>query len=218
MSRSIAERGRLTAQIALVVAVAVGVLLLEACSGGDSSPPLPTGGVPTDGGQGDGGPGDGGQGDGGQGDGSGATDPVGTDPTTTESTSTTTTVPPTTTTTLPIITQGAIVKVANAAGVPGAAGRFTQVLQDLGYPVESPTDAAGYEIRLDVSKVYYTPEAEKAAKRMAKLMGVEAFPMPTPVPILEANKALGDSTIVVMLGKDLADEAIPGFTDRSITP
>jgi hypothetical protein len=203
----------LTAQIALVVAVAVGVLLLEACSGGDSSPPLPTGSVPA-GGQTDGGETDGGQTDSSQGDGSGATDPAGTDPTTTESTSTTTTVPPTTTTTLPIITQGAVVKVANAAGVPGAAGRFTQVLQGLGYPVESPTDAAGYEIRLDVSKVYYQPEAQKAAKRMAKLMGVEAFPMPTPVPILEANKALGDSTIVVMLGKDLADEAIPGFTDR----
>jgi hypothetical protein len=196
----------LTAQIGLVVAVAVGILLFEACSGDDgSSPPLPTGGVTTDGSQGDGG----------QTDGSaGSSEPSSTDPTTTESTSTTTTVPPTTTTTLPIVTKGAIVKVANAAGVPGAAGRFTQILQGLGYPVEDPTDAAGYEIRLDVSKVYYKPEAEKAAKRMARLMGVEAFPMPTPVPILEANAALGDSTIVVMLGKDLADEPIPGFTDR----
>lgn len=209
MSGSIAKRGRLTAQIGLVVAVAVGVLLLEACSGGDgSSPPLPTGGLTDDSANGGDGstPGDGTDGN--------PTDPATTDPTTTESTSTTTTVPPTTTTTLAIVTDGAIVKVANAAGVPGAAGRFTQILQGLGYPVENPTDAAGYEIRLDVSKVYYKPEAEKAAKRMARLMGVEAFPMPTPVPILEANAALGDSTIVVMLGRDLADEPIPGFTDR----
>jgi hypothetical protein len=195
----------LTAQIGLVVAVAVGVLLLEACSGGDgASAPLPSGDITSE-------PSAGGEGSTGspQTDGSPTTDP-----TTTESTSTTTTVPPTTTTTLAIVTRGAVVKVANAAGVPGAAGRFTQILQGLGYPVENPTDAAGYEIRLDVSKVYYKPEAEKAAKRMARLMGVEAFPMPTPVPILEANAALGDSTIVVMLGRDLADEPIPGFTDR----
>ncbi len=209
MSGSIATRGRLTAQIGLVVAVALGVLFLEACSGDDgSSPPLPTGGATDETAtNGDGSTSVAGS------DGS-PTDPATTEPTTTESTATTTTMPPTTTTTLPIVTTGAIVKVANAAGVPGAAGRFTQILQGLGYPVENPTDAAGYEIRLDVSKVYYKPEAEKAAKRMARLMGVEAFPMPTPVPILEANAALGDSTIVVMLGRDLADEPIPGFTDR----
>jgi hypothetical protein len=209
VSGSIAERGRLTAQIGLVVAVALGVLLLEACSSDDgSSPPLPTGGVTDESANG---------GDGstpGAGTDGSTTAPATTDPTTTESTATTTTVPPTTTTTLAIVTNGAIVKVANAAGVPGAAGRFTQILEGLGYPVENPTDAAGYEIRLDVSKVYFAPEAEKAAKRMARLMGVEAFPMPTPVPILEANAALGDSTIVVMLGQDLADEPNPGFTYR----
>ena len=201
---SIAERGRRTAQIALVVAVAVGVLGIEACS---DSPTTDNG--PTTASQGDATV--------------GATDPrstsasgtdSATDPAATDQPTTTSTEPPTTTTTLAVITKNAVVKVANAAGVPGAAGRFTQVLQQVGYPVADPTDAAGYEIRLDVSKVYYRDEAAKAGKRLAKLMGIEAFPMPTPVPILEANAALGDATIVVMLGKDLADEAIPGLTDR----
>lgn len=205
MNGSIAERGRRTAQIALVVSVAVGILVLEACSDSpstndDTTTAVEGGGSSTD----------------------GATDPgssngpdtdAGTDPAATDE-PTTTTEPPTTTTTLAVITKNAVVKVANAAGVPGAAGRFTQTLQAVGYPVADPTDAAGYEIRLDVSKVYYRDNAAKAGKRLAALMGVEAFPMPTPVPILEANAALGDATIVVMLGKDLADEAIPGLTDR----
>ena len=201
MSTSIARRGRRTAQIALVVAVAAGVLLVESCTdnGADdttapSTAPGAAGSAP------------------GSTDGGATTDP--TDPSTTEPTTTTTTEPPTTTTTLKLITRGAVIKVANAAGVPGAAGRFTETLGSIGYPVSDPTDAAGYEVRLDRSKVYYLPEAQKAAERLAELMGVKAFPMPTPVPIIEANYALGDATIVVMLGKDLADEPIPGLTDR----
>lgn len=128
---------------------------------------------------------------------------------------TTTTIAPTTTTILPLITEGAIVLIANAAGVPGAASQLSAELQAVGYAMKEPTDAAGYEESLDATKIYYLPVAEAAAGSLALVMQVNSVGrMPTPAPILDAQVGLGDATILLMLGKDLAGKTIPGLAER----
>ncbi len=102
--------------------------------------------------------------------------------------------------------------VANAAEVPGAAGRLADRLAELGFVVDDPTDAAGNEQQLDVSKVYYKPGAEAVANQIATLMGgIVVAPMPTPIWIAGGPGKLGFSTIVIMLGKDRAETPLPGL-------
>lgn len=192
--------------------VIVALLAVGACSDGDAPPlpdvtmpggPMPSA-TPTDG--------NGATGD--DGSGTTTTDTIDTITDTMASTTITTstsTLPPPTTLP-PLVTKGAVVLVANAANVPGAAGRLTQALARLGYATNPPTNAAGWEIRLDTSKVYYLPTAKRAARSLAGRMGVEIFPMPIPVPIEGAFESFGDTTVLVMLGKDLADQPIPGIT------
>jgi hypothetical protein len=70
-----------------------------------------------------------------------------------------------------------------------------------------PTNAAGNEERLDVSKVYFLPAGADVAASIGRLMGgVEMTRMPVPVWITGGPAALGEATVVVMLGKDLADK------------
>src|SRR4051794_33865785 len=127
--------------------------------------------------------------------------------TSTTTTSTTTTLPPTTTTTIPLITEGAVAIVANASGVTGAAALLTQELTGLGFHMADATNAAGVEERLDVSKVYYLPAGVDVANSIGRVMGgVAVLRMPVPVSITGGPARLGDATVVVMLGKDLAND------------
>ncbi len=132
-------------------------------------------------------------------------------PTTTTSstttTSTTTTIPPTTTTTLPLITEGAVIIVANASNVNGAANQLTNELAARGFHLGDPTNAAGLEERLDVSKVYFLPAGADVAASVGRVMGnIAVTRMPVPVWITGGPAKLGDATVVVMLGKDLASK------------
>lgn len=119
----------------------------------------------------------------------------------------TTTKPPTTTTTVPLVTAGAVILVANASNVDGAAGRLTDRLRGLGFTVQRATTAAGPEAELEVSKVYLKRGAEKVARSVANLLGVTSLSyMPTPISIRGGPANLGKATVVIMLGKDLADK------------
>ncbi len=130
-------------------------------------------------------------------------------------TTTTTTIAPSTTTTIALVTEGALVLVANAAGVPGAAAQLSATLQAVGYSMKEPTNAAGYEESLDASKIYFLPAAEAAARSLALVMQINSVSrMPTPAPILDAQVGLADATILIMLGSDLAGVDIPGFAGR----
>jgi LytR cell envelope-related transcriptional attenuator len=130
--------------------------------------------------------------------------------TTTTTTTTTTTLPPTTTT--PLVTQGAVVLIANASAVPGAAGRLTETLRAAGFQVADPTNAAGWEESLDASKIYARPEAQAVADSLSQVMGgIPVSGMPTPAPIVGAMVGLGDAGVLLMLGKDLADVPPPGL-------
>jgi hypothetical protein len=126
--------------------------------------------------------------------------------TSTTTTTTTTTLPPTTTsTTIPLITEGATIIVANASGVTGAGALLGQELGATGFHVFDITNSAGVEERLDVSKVYFLPAGADVATSISRAMGgILVARMPVPVSITGGPAALGDATVVVMLGKDLA--------------
>jgi len=131
--------------------------------------------------------------------------------TTSSTTSTTTTTTPPTTTTIPLVTEGASVIVANAADVPGAAAETSNALGALGFVMGEPTNAAAWDEMLDVTKIYARPEAAAVAESLSRVLGgVAVERMPTPAPILGANEALGDAGVIVMLGKDLAGQPLPG--------
>lgn len=135
-------------------------------------------------------------------------------PTTTSTTTTSTTIPPETTTTFPFVNQGAVVIVANAADVPGAATRFTEALAEYGFTLLEPTNGAGPEEIINVTRIYARPEAQAVADSVARVMGgIPVERMPTPAPITGATDGLGEATILVMLGKDLAGKPLPGPPD-----
>ena len=71
----------------------------------------------------------------------------------------------------------------------------------------NPTNAAGYEERLDVTKVYFLPAGANVAASIGRIMGnVLVTRMPVPVSIIGGPARLGEATVVVMLGKDLASK------------
>ena len=97
--------------------------------------------------------------------------------------------------------------VANASNVNGAAQQLSQELGARGFHMANATNAAGIEERLDVTKVYYMPAGADVAASIGRVMGdIVVSRMPVPVSITGGPAALGDATVVVMLGTDLASK------------
>ena len=133
--------------------------------------------------------------------------------------STTTTTPTTTAPTEPpplvsspdLVTEGAVVVVANASRVDGAAGRMSERLEAVDFTVGEPTDSS--EGPLETSKVYYNASVEGAqavAESVVTALGggaIVAEPLPTPAP-LEDPEAIGDATVLLALGNDAADKTL----------
>lgn len=127
----------------------------------------------------------------------------------TTTTSTTTTTLPPTTTTIPLITQPGIVKVANASGVDGAARALTGEFAALGFDTRDGTNAAGIDEDLETSKIYVIAGSEPVAESISRLMGdLPISRMPTPAWINGGTAGLGDATVLVMLGHDLAGKPL----------
>ena len=125
--------------------------------------------------------------------------------TTTSTSSTTTTTVLPTTTTVPTITEGGVVKVANATDIDDAAEQLTNELTALGFTLRQATNSAGKDEELSVSKIYVLPGGEAVAQSVSYLMGgIEIFPMTTPAWITGGTASLGPTTVLVMLGSDLA--------------
>ncbi|MBI5090481.1 MAG: LytR C-terminal domain-containing protein [Actinobacteria bacterium] len=126
--------------------------------------------------------------------------------TSTTTTSTTTTLPPTTTTEA-IVTAGGVVLVANGSGVPGAGARLTAQFTERGFTVAEPVNAAGSQEQVELTYVYAKDVNDPVARAVSRLLGsVPILRMPSPLP---AGGGLpGDATVVVMLGKDTADNAL----------
>jgi hypothetical protein len=120
--------------------------------------------------------------------------------------------PPAPTTTTALVKAGAVILVANASGVPGAALKLNTELRAAGFTTTGATNASGTETTLDVSKVYVLPGAEAVAQTVAAVMGgLVVAQMPVPAPITNATAALGEATVLVMLGKDFAGKKPPGL-------
>lgn len=127
--------------------------------------------------------------------------------TTSTSTTTTSTTSTTTTTTVPLTTEGAVIVVANASNVNGAAQQLSQELAARGFHLATPTNAAGLEERLATSKIYFLPAGADVAASVGRVMGgIPVSRMPTPVSITGGPAALGEATIVVMVGTDIANK------------
>lgn len=114
-----------------------------------------------------------------------------------------------TTTTIGGATTGFKVQVVNAAGVSGAAGDMTVALQGAGYIVQPPLTKSDATPKQTVTKVYYVAGFEAAAATVAgTLGGVETGPMPDPIPSETGN--LGEASVMVLLGTDLAGKPLSG--------
>lgn len=101
------------------------------------------------------------------------------------------------------------VLVANASGVPGSAGQMTTALQAQQFVVTQPLNADPAAGKLTTTLVYYVPGFEAQATLVADVLGgVQILPVSTPPPV--EGGTLGEATVLVMLGSDLAGKLLPG--------
>lgn len=131
----------------------------------------------------------------------------------------TTTAAPTTTTTLPpieLVTEGAVVVVANASGIDGSAGRMTDALAAVGFTTGTATNSS--EGQLATSKVYYDP-ANENAKAVADSLrealgggGIEVLELAVPAPTSDGE--IGDASILLAMGNDTADKSLDELQGR----
>ena len=132
-----------------------------------------------------------------------------------------TTLPVETTPTTVFTTEGAIVVVANASNVNGAAGQLTTALTGKGFDLVAATNASA---DIDVSKIAYDPSnplAQSVAQSIASLMLIaEVAPIESPAPV-EGGALQGGATVLVLLGADKAaqtlDQMAAGETGTATT-
>ena len=137
-----------------------------------------------------------------------ATGPVSTDSVTTEPGMSDSTLVPMDTTTLP--RTGYKVLVANGSGISGTAGQMSTALQAQGFVVVQPaTNAAETVGKQSITVVYYVPGYESGAAAVSQVLGgVATQPVASPPPVESGD--LGEATVLVLLGTDLAGKLLPG--------
>ncbi len=129
--------------------------------------------------------------------------------TTSEETSTETTLEiiPVETTVAQVVLTAFKVQIANASGVSGSAGLLTTEMQGRGYIVQPAINKSEVTPKQTVTVVYYLLGSEVAAAQVAKdLGGVATAPMPTPIPTETAS--LGEASVLILLGTDLAGKPL----------
>jgi hypothetical protein len=132
-----------------------------------------------------------------------------------------TTVAPTTTTLPPLelVTEGAIVMVANASRINGAAGRMTDQLEVVGFTMEEAGNST--EGPLETSKIYYDPENERAlpvAESLKLALGggaIEVLELTVPAPTDTGE--IGEATVLLAMGNDTADKTLDELQGRVVT-
>ena len=99
------------------------------------------------------------------------------------------------------------VQIANASKVPGSAGELTTALQGRGFIVQPATNASEITPKQTQTVVYFIPGSEVAAARVAaELGGVTTAAMPAPIPTESGQ--LGEATVLILLGTDLAGKPL----------
>ncbi len=135
--------------------------------------------------------------------------------TTLGSTATTTTTPSVTTTTpapVEYVTEGATVVVANASGINGAAGRLTDRLAAVGFTTAAATNSSDAVSNLSASQIHYVADDADAlavAESLRAALGggdIELLEVTVPAPTESGE--LGDATVLVLMGDDVADKSL----------
>lgn len=141
---------------------------------------------------------------------------AGSDSTVLDATSTTTATTTTSATTasgeFEYVTEGAVVVVANASRVNGAAGLLSDGLGAVGFTVTEPTNSADDVENIETTQIFYSP-GDAAAQAVAENLGlafgggdivVEEVAVPAPT----ESGDLGEGTVLVLLGNDVAGKTL----------
>jgi len=109
------------------------------------------------------------------------------------------------------------IQIANASGISGSAGQMTTELQGRGYIVQPAINKSEITPKQTVTVVYYLIGSEQYAAAVAnELGGVGIAAMPEPIPT-ETGK-LGEATILILLGTDLAGRPLGSGTAVVVPP
>ena len=99
------------------------------------------------------------------------------------------------------------IQVTNASGISGSAGQLTTELQGRGYIVQPANNKSEITPKQTVTVVYYLLGSEQAAAAVANALGgVGIAAMPEPIPTETGN--LGEATVMILLGTDLAGKPL----------
>ncbi|MEI8023335.1 MAG: LytR C-terminal domain-containing protein [Actinomycetota bacterium] len=100
------------------------------------------------------------------------------------------------------------IQVCNASGISGSAGQLTTELQGRGYIVQPAVNKSEITPKQTVTVVYYLLGSETVAAAVAKeLGGVAVAAMPEPIPTLDGK--LGEASVLILLGTDIAGIPLP---------
>ena len=99
------------------------------------------------------------------------------------------------------------IQVTNASGISGSAGQLTTELQGRGYIVQPANNKSEITPKQTVTVVYYLLGSEQAAAAVANALGgVGIAAMPAQIPTESGN--LGEATVLILLGTDLAGKPL----------
>ena len=106
-----------------------------------------------------------------------------------------------------VVLTAVMVEVANASGVSGSEGLLTTELQGRGYIVQPALNKSEVTPRQTSTVVFYLLGSEAAAAAVAaELGGVSTAPMPAPIPTETGN--LGEASVLILLGTDIAGKSL----------
>ena len=124
---------------------------------------------------------------------------------------------PVDTTAAPVVLTAFKVQIANASGVSGSAGLLTTEMQGRGYIVQPAINKSEITPKQTVTVVYYLLGSEAPAAQVAReLGGVATSPMPTPIPT--ETGSLGEASVLVLLGTDVAGKPLSILAGGTVAP
>lgn len=117
----------------------------------------------------------------------------------------------------PVVLTAFKVQIANASGVSGSAGLLTTEMQGRGYIVQPAINKSEITPKQTVTVVYYLLGSEAPAAQVAReLGGVATSPMPTPIPT--ETGSLGEASVLILLGTDVAGKPLSILAGGAAAP
>lgn len=117
----------------------------------------------------------------------------------------------------PVVLTAFKVQIANASGVSGSAGLLTTEMQGRGYIVQPAINKSEVTPKQTVTVVYYLLGSEAPAAQVARdLGGVATSPMPTPIPT--ETGSLGEASVLILLGTDVAGKPLSILVGGTVAP